>query len=72
MEAIELAAGRHCILPMLAATRRGVSRPVLAEAEDMVKALIDNLNISCEAYVSPFNGPVAKCMTASFAVAGAK
>jgi len=61
LEAIELAAGQALHLAHVNSYCRGVSRPVLAETEDMVKALINNPNITCEAYVSPFNGTVAKC-----------
>jgi hypothetical protein len=61
LEAIELAAGKALHLAHVNSYCRGGSRPVLQETEDMVNALITNPNITCESYVSPFNGTVAKC-----------
>ena len=61
LEGIELAAGQALHLAHVNSYCRGASRPMLDETEDLVKALVANPNITCESYVSEFNGTTAKC-----------
>ncbi|WP_371362216.1 D-hydantoinase [Sporomusa rhizae] len=61
LEGINLAAGRALHLAHVNSYCRGTSRPIMEETEDLVNALIANPNITCEAYVSEFNGTTAKC-----------
>jgi len=61
LEAIELADGQALHLAHVNSYCRGASRCVIEETEDLVNSLLANPNITCESYVSEFNGTTAKC-----------
>ena len=61
LEAIELAAGNPLHLAHVNSYCRGTVKPCWEEAEDIIKALIDNPNIRAESYLAAINGCGSKC-----------
>ncbi len=60
LEAVELADGYPLHLAHINAYCRGLIKPAMEETQMALTALANNLNISCEAYLSPFNGTSAE------------
>lgn len=61
LEAIDLAKGKALHIAHINSYCRGQIRNAREEAEDAIKALIANPNITSESYISPFNGTSGKC-----------
>ncbi len=61
LEAVALAQGHSLHIAHVNSYCRGLTRPYMAEAEEVVAALNENPNIRTESYLSPVNGTSAKC-----------
>lgn len=61
LEAIKLANGKALHIAHVNSYCRGQIRNAVEESNIAIAALIDNPNITSEAYISPFNGTSGKC-----------
>jgi len=62
LEAVKLAEGKALHIAHINSYCRGQVRDALNEAEQALQVLVDNPNITSEAYISPFNGTSGKCV----------